>query len=168
MEEAEDLGALASGPHEGLRPASMWQWPQLADVLRKGLRTVVFHQLRHSLRYTRLLLRTPLEMPDFVFESLPCYDASGFCSGPLPCTGLQQHAASVNGYRHFYCRLACTQLTPSLVGMRKLRMTTCYTTPGATPRALRESLQDGGRSEAASLLEARSYIATFASYGRTG
>ena len=24
MEEAEDLGALASGPHEGLRPASMW------------------------------------------------------------------------------------------------------------------------------------------------
>ena len=29
--------------HEGLRPASMWQWPQLADLLKKGLRTVAFH-----------------------------------------------------------------------------------------------------------------------------
>eukprot|EP00439_Symbiodinium_sp_Y106_P047850 s6642_g6.t1 len=27
MEQPEDLGALASGPHERLRPASMWQWP---------------------------------------------------------------------------------------------------------------------------------------------
>ena len=45
MEQPEDLGALASGPHEGLRPASMWQWPQLADLLSKGLRTVAFHQV---------------------------------------------------------------------------------------------------------------------------
>ena len=44
MEQPEDLGALASGPHEGLRPASMWQWRQLADLLQKGLRTVAFHQ----------------------------------------------------------------------------------------------------------------------------
>ena len=36
MEQPEDLGALASGPHEGLRPASMWQWPQLADLLSEG------------------------------------------------------------------------------------------------------------------------------------
>ena len=28
MEQPEDLGALPTGPHEGLRPASMWQWPQ--------------------------------------------------------------------------------------------------------------------------------------------
>ena len=44
LEQPEDLGALASGPHEGLRPASMWQWPQLADLVQKGLRTVVFQQ----------------------------------------------------------------------------------------------------------------------------
>ena len=25
MEQPEDLGALPTGPHEGLRPASMWQ-----------------------------------------------------------------------------------------------------------------------------------------------
>ena len=36
MEQPEDLGALPTGPHEGLRPASMWQWPQLADLLKKG------------------------------------------------------------------------------------------------------------------------------------
>ena len=30
----EDLG------EQVVRPASMWQWPQLADLLRKGLRTV--------------------------------------------------------------------------------------------------------------------------------
>ena len=39
MEQPDNLGALGSG-HEGLRPASMWQWPQLADLLQKGLRTV--------------------------------------------------------------------------------------------------------------------------------
>ena len=33
MEQPEDLGALASGPHEGLWP---WQWPQLADLLQKA------------------------------------------------------------------------------------------------------------------------------------
>ena len=33
----------------------------------------------------RLLLHTPLDMPDFVFEGLPCYyDSSGFYTGPLP------------------------------------------------------------------------------------
>ena len=50
MEQPEDLGALASGPHEGLRPASMWQWPQLADLLAKGLRTVAFHQASFGTR----------------------------------------------------------------------------------------------------------------------
>ena len=58
MEQPEDLGALASGPHEGLRPASMWQWPQLADLLSKGLCTVAFHQASFGTPYakpTRLL-----------------------------------------------------------------------------------------------------------------
>ena len=53
MEQPEDLGALASGPHEGLRPASMWQWPQLADLLRKGLRTVAFHQASFGTPYAK-------------------------------------------------------------------------------------------------------------------
>ena len=74
MEQPEDLGALPTGPHEGLRPASMWQWPQLADLLRKGLRTVAFHQASFGVPFakpTRLLLRTSLDLPDFVYEGLP-------------------------------------------------------------------------------------------------
>ena len=87
MEQPEDLGALPTGPHEGLRPASMWQWPQLADLLEKGLRTVAFHQASFGVPYakpTRLLLGTSLDMPDFVYEGLPSYDDQGYYKGPLP------------------------------------------------------------------------------------
>ena len=82
LEQSEDLRVLACGPHEGLRPASMWQWPQLADLFRKGLRTVDWYSVRK--KPTRLLLRTPLEMPDCVHEGPPCYNAQGFYTGPLP------------------------------------------------------------------------------------
>ena len=87
MEQPEDLGALASGPHEGLRPASMWQWPQLADLLSKGLRTVAFHQASFGTPYakpTRLLLHTSLPMPDCVHGGMPRYDSKGCYTGPLP------------------------------------------------------------------------------------
>ena len=73
--------------YEGLRPASMWQWPQLADLLQKGLRTVAFHQASFGTPYakpTRLLLRTSPPMPDFVYEGLPRYDPKGCYTGPLP------------------------------------------------------------------------------------
>ena len=86
MEQPEDLGALPTGPHEGLRPASMWQWLQLADLLKKGLRTVAFHQASFGVPYakpTRLLLCTSLDMPDFVYEGLPSYDDQGYYKGPL-------------------------------------------------------------------------------------
>ena len=68
LEQIEDLGALASGPHEGLRPASMWQW-RFGTPYAKP---------------TRLLLRMPLEMPDCDHEGPPCYDAQGVYTGPLP------------------------------------------------------------------------------------
>ena len=79
MEQPEDLGALPTAPHEGLRPASMWQWPQLADLLEKGLRTVAFHQASFGVPYakpTRLLL--------CIYEGLPSYDDQGYYKGPLP------------------------------------------------------------------------------------
>ena len=79
MEQPEDLGALPTCPHEGLRPASMWQWPQLADLLEKGLRTVAFHQASFGVPYakpTRLLL--------CIYEGLPSYDDQGYYKGPLP------------------------------------------------------------------------------------
>ena len=109
MEQPEDLGALASGPHEGLRPASMWQWPQLADLLTKGLRTVALHQASFGTPYakpTRLLLRTSLPMPDCVYEGVPCYDAKGCYTGPLPsakimglCSKGRLQALSVRPFR---------------------------------------------------------------------
>ena len=33
---------------------------------------------------TRLLLRTSLDLPDFVYEGLPSYDDQGYYKGPLP------------------------------------------------------------------------------------
>ncbi|CAE7462327.1 unnamed protein product, partial [Symbiodinium microadriaticum] len=44
FEQPEDLGTIAKGPRAGERPASMWQWPQLRQLLDKGLCTVAFHQ----------------------------------------------------------------------------------------------------------------------------
>ena len=58
MEQPEDLGALPTGPHEGLRPASMWQWPQLADLLKKGLRSVAFHQASFGQRQAKGAFKT--------------------------------------------------------------------------------------------------------------
>ena len=96
MEQPEDLGALPTGPHEGLRPASMWQWPQLADLLEKGLRTVAFHQASFGVPYakpTRLLLCTSLDMP--IRRPLP--SAQGFAKmfqrqakGAFKTTGSEQ------------------------------------------------------------------------------
>ena len=61
MEQPEDLGALPTGPHE--------------------------HQASFGVPFakpTRLLLRTALDMPDFVYEGLPSYDDQGYYKGPLP------------------------------------------------------------------------------------
>ena len=35
LEQPEDLGAMAYGPRQGERPASMWQWPAFADIIAK-------------------------------------------------------------------------------------------------------------------------------------
>ena len=85
MEQPEDLGALPTGPHEGLRPASMWQWPQLADLLEKGLRTVAFHQASFGVpcaKPTRLLLCTSLDMP--TSSTKACLATMTRAKGPLP------------------------------------------------------------------------------------
>ena len=44
LEQPEDLGAMAYGPHAGERPASMWQWPAFADITAPDWKTVAFHQ----------------------------------------------------------------------------------------------------------------------------
>ena len=87
LEQPEDLGAMPKGPRKGQRPATMWQWPQCAELVRKGLRTAAFHQSQFGMGYhkpTRLLLKTGLAFPDFVHEGLPTFDKQGYYTGPLP------------------------------------------------------------------------------------
>ena len=87
MEQPEDLGAMPAGPHQGHRPATMWQWPQHGELVNLGLRSVCLHQSSFGVGYhkpTRLLLKTSLSMPDFVFEGLPMFDDGGYYTGPLP------------------------------------------------------------------------------------
>ena len=80
LEQPEDLGAMPAGPRKGQRPATMWQWPQHAELVKQGLRTVCFHQSQFGAGYhkpTRLLLKTGLGLPDFVHEGLLLFDKFG-------------------------------------------------------------------------------------------
>ena len=86
LEQPEDLGAMRYGPYQGRRPASMWQWPQLPDILRRaGMITCVFHHGNLGAGYpkpTRLLLKTRLQLPSFCFFGPPTFDNNGFYKGP--------------------------------------------------------------------------------------
>ena len=86
FEQPEDLGKRQKGPYRGSRPASMWQWPHLKKLLGQGLRTAAFHQASFGVSYakpTRLLLKTPVQLPDFVFEGPPVFGPAGDYEGPL-------------------------------------------------------------------------------------
>ena len=145
MEQPEDLGALPTGPHEGLRPASMWQWPQLADLLEKGLRTVAFHQASFGVPYakpTRLLLctsstkaylatmtrattkaRYPLHRVSVRCSSVKLKGPSRLPvlnSGPWLCAG---------GFPLCCSRRACSPLKTPLERGAPLRATISYRTP---------------------------------------
>ena len=64
FENPEDLGAMTKGEHQGKRPASMWQFPACAELLKdERTRTVAFHQLDFGTPYLKptrfLLLNVP-------------------------------------------------------------------------------------------------------------
>ena len=90
LEQPEDLGAMACGPHAGERPASMWQWPAFADITAKpGWKTFVFHQGNFGAGYpkpTRLLVfaKESFKLPSFCYVGPPVFDDKGFYLGPLP------------------------------------------------------------------------------------
>ena len=88
LEQPEDLGAMRYGPYQRQRPASMWQWPQLSDILaREGVITCAFHQGNLGAGYpkpARLLLKTRIQLPTFCFLGVPSFDKDGFYTGPLP------------------------------------------------------------------------------------
>ena len=90
LEQPEDLGAMAYGPHAGERPASMWQWPASADITAKpDWKTFAFHQGNFGAGYpkpTRLLVfaKERFTLPSFCYEGPPSFDDKGFYLGPLP------------------------------------------------------------------------------------
>ena len=74
---------MTAGPHQGERPATMWQWPVRRELVNYGLRSVALHLDSlgaSSHKPTRLLLRTRVRLPDFVFEGRQ----QGYCKEPLP------------------------------------------------------------------------------------
>ena len=90
LEQPEDLGAMAYGPHAGERPASMWQRPAFADIMAKpDWKTFAFHQGNFGAGYpkpTRLPIfaKENFTLPSFCYEGPPSFDNKGFYLGPLP------------------------------------------------------------------------------------
>ena len=90
LEQPEDLGAMAYGPHAGERPASMLQWPAFADITAKpDWKTFAFHQGNFGAGYpkpTRLLIfaKEDFKLPSFCYVGPPSFDDKGFYLGPLP------------------------------------------------------------------------------------
>ena len=59
----------------------------MEQVPQAGLRTVAFHQASFGTPYTqptRLLLKTPLSLPDFVYEGPATFTDNGTYTEPLP------------------------------------------------------------------------------------
>ena len=72
------LSRQCYGPRAGRRPASMWQWPQLAKILGyPGFKTFSFHRGNLGAGYpepTRLLVKTSLCLPPFCYEKQREFD----------------------------------------------------------------------------------------------
>jgi hypothetical protein len=88
VEFPEDLGAMTAGKWQGIRPASIWQWPQLQNLLKDpsfwtaGLKQQDFGT--EYLKPTRLLLRLDDTHDQRLFRGLPQFDDDGIYLGPIP------------------------------------------------------------------------------------
>ena len=87
FENPEDLGAVQAGHYRGQRPASMWQWPAVQELLDSGkFQTCAFYQSDFGTAY---LKPTRLFLKDFEMEKgtmapgMPQFDDQGFYQGPL-------------------------------------------------------------------------------------
>lgn len=87
FENPEDLGAVKTGEHQGVRPSSMWQWPDFDMLLlQEDTTTAAFYQQDFGTEYlkpTRLLLRNFRQLPEFFVEGKPLFDEQGYYAGPL-------------------------------------------------------------------------------------
>ncbi|CAE7367520.1 unnamed protein product, partial [Symbiodinium pilosum] len=84
LEQPEDLGTVR--PKQ--RPSSMWQRKGFQRLRRRArARHIAFHQRDFGVDYakpTRILLRSSVSLPPFMYEQLPSFDADGYYTGPLP------------------------------------------------------------------------------------
>jgi hypothetical protein len=84
----EDLGAVTNGRWKGVRPGSIFHWPQFEEVLEvPGVVTGGIRQSDFGTDYikpTRLILRlTSQQLRDF-FPGRPQFSTDGFYLGPIP------------------------------------------------------------------------------------
>ena len=88
LEFPEDLGAISSGKWKGVRPASIFQWPQFEEVMGfPGVVTGGIHQKSFGTDYlkpTRLILRLHGQKLEHFHAGVPCFDDLGFYTGPIP------------------------------------------------------------------------------------
>ena len=87
FENPEDLGAVQAGHYRGQRPASMWQWPAVQELLDSGkFQTCAFYQSDFGTAYlkpTRLFLKDFEMEKDTMAPGMPQFDDQGFYQGPL-------------------------------------------------------------------------------------
>ena len=88
VEFPEDLGAVLNGTHKGIRPSSIFQWEEFAQIL--NCPGVVTGGIRQSdfgedyLKPTRLILRIPGGVLPNFFPGVPEFDNTGKYLGPIP------------------------------------------------------------------------------------
>jgi hypothetical protein len=88
IEFPEDLGAIAYGKYQGVRPASIWQFDEFSKLLQcSGVRTVGIHQSDFEAEYlkpTRITIRGDLAEGKVFYEGPPIFDGEGYYLGPIP------------------------------------------------------------------------------------
>eukprot|EP00435_Cladocopium_sp_Y103_P066703 s951_g29.t1 len=107
FENPEDLGAIKSGEHYGVRPASMWQWEAFQRLLALDqVTTVAFYQQDFGTDYlkpTRLMLANFKHKHWSFCSGEPQFTEQGFYDGPL-----QQRSAATQLVGNFGSSFATT------------------------------------------------------------
>jgi hypothetical protein len=88
LEQPEDLGTVHYGPYAGSRPASVWQFPKVQEILQlPAVHFGAFHQASFGTEYpkpTRILFRLSGRLDPRIHYGPPQFDSDGSYTGPLP------------------------------------------------------------------------------------
>ena len=134
FENPEDLGAVKSGENFGIRPASMWQWPQFAALLElEQVQSIAFYQQDFGTEYlkpTRLLLAHVSELPESFVQGPPTFDDQGFYTGPLrsraavrQLVGASGNAFATTGTEQWpsnFCKWVATMVLQQFLAKQKI------------------------------------------------